>query len=212
MEPLVIISATGTDVGKTHVGEAFLLGYAPRSIAAYKPIETGVAPGAVGEDDRRLCRRATFHVKQRYTFVPPISPHRAAAEAGVSMDLAAILHDAAEARARSPLLVELAGGLYSPLALKTRNADLVTALTPTLHVLLAPNRLGVLHDVLVTLTAYPAIDAVLLNPAAATDASQPTNAGDLVALGVPCLGTLPRGTPEELASHPHIRSLIDRFR
>jgi dethiobiotin synthetase len=211
MGPLVIISATGTEMGKTHVGEAFLLAHAPRPMAAYKPIETGVAEGSAGEDDTRLLRRATFHVKQRYTFVPPVSPHRAAAEAGERIDPALILEDAARARCRSPLLLELPGGLYSPVTLELRNADLVTALAPTLHVLLAPNRLGVLHDVLVTLAAYPRIDAVVLTPALTVDRSQSTNAGDLAELGAPCLGALPRGTPEELAHHPILRALVARL-
>ncbi len=155
--------------------------------------------------------RATFHVKQRYTFVPPISAHRAAAEAGIAIEPAVIVADARAARQRSALLLELPGGLYSPLSLALRNADLITALSPTLHVLLAPNRLGVLHDVLVARAAYPAIDAVLLTPAASADVSQSANADDLRALGVPCLGTLPRESPEVLANHPLIESLVARL-
>ena len=212
MESLVLISGTGTEVGKTHFGEAFLLAFERHGrIGCFKPIETGVPPGRRGGDDERLASRATFHVKQRYTFEPPISAHRAAAEAGVDIDPAAIVTDAIGARASSALLVELPGGLFSPLSLSLRNADLVTLLAPTLHVLLAPNRLGVLHDVLVTLRAYPAIDAVLLTPAATVDVSQSANDHDLRSLGAPCLGTLPRATPEELALHPLIASLVDRL-
>ncbi len=212
MEPLVLISGTGTEIGKTHTGEAFLLAFGRRRpIAAYKPVETGVPPGGRGEDDARLASRATFHVKQRYTFVPPISAHRAAAEAGVVIDTAVILEDARSARERSALLLELPGGLFSPLSLTLRNADLISSLCPTLHVLLAPNRLGVLHDVLVARQAFPAIDAVLLTPAASTDVSQSANDEDLRALGVPCLGTLPRTSAEVLANHPLIESLVTRL-
>ena len=212
MEPLVIISATGTEVGKTHLGEALLLAHAPHPIAAYKPVETGIRPGGVGEDDARLRTRATFHVKQRYSFVPPISAHRASAEAGVVIDMALIAADVVTARQRSALLVELPGGLYSPLTLSLRNADLVTLLAPTLHILLAPNRLGVLHDVLSVFAAYPAIDAVVLTPAPGTDASRSANAADLVDLGIPCLGTLPTAPAETLARHPILIGLANRLR
>ena len=50
-------------------------------------------------------------------------------------------------REASPLVVELAGGLFSPLAPQLTNAEVIAALAPTFTFLVAPDRLGVLHDI-----------------------------------------------------------------
>lgn len=50
-------------------------------------------------------------------------------------------------------LIETAGGLYTPLSNQQRNVDLLQAFPDCHWVLIARNRLGVLHDVIVTLEA-----------------------------------------------------------
>ena len=63
---------------------------------------------------------------------------------------------------------------------------MLAALSPTLHVLVAPDRLGVLHDVGAALAAWP--DApetwVVLSAPAASDASTGDNAAELETLGI----------------------------
>ena len=212
MGALVVVTGCGTGIGKTHFAESLIWRLAGDGwrVGSYKPIETGIEPGAVeGADSRRLAGAAVFHVKQRYVFGPPVSPHLAARDVGVSIDLARIAADVKDSREQADaMVVELAGGLFSPLGQTTTNADLVTQLNPTLHVLIASNRLGVLHDVLaVTKTGVP-LDLVLLMPAGIADLSQTSNATELRALGVPCLGALPFGPSKDLANDPILSEVV----
>jgi len=80
-----------------------------------------------------------------------VAPHLAARRAGVRIDLKEIQRWLGEHPA-PVVAVETAGGLFSPLTDKGfTNADLVTALAPAALVLVAPDRLGVLHDLTATL-------------------------------------------------------------
>ena len=119
-----------------------------REIAAIglKPVETGVGPlgsGSDGPSDQQRLWEASlafhvkhsaspaFHVKQSlYAFPQPVSPHLAARMAGQRIDLGAILRWIEEQSA--PLVVvETAGGLFSPLGPGLTNADLARALQPS---------------------------------------------------------------------------------
>jgi dethiobiotin synthetase len=86
------------------------------------------------------------------------------------------------------VLVESAGGCFSPLHLGVTNADLAFALEPAVWILVAPDALGVLHDVSATLGVLSARrrlpDHVLLSAAREPDASTGTNAAELSALGI----------------------------
>jgi dethiobiotin synthetase len=86
------------------------------------------------------------------------------------------------------LLVETAGGLFSPLAESLTNWDVARSLEPARWLLVAPDALGVLHDVTATLGAAAARgrtpDLVVLSAAREPDASTGTNAGELQRLGL----------------------------
>jgi hypothetical protein len=82
-------------------------------------------------------------------------------------------------------LIESAGGAFSPLATRLTNVDLALALEPALWVLVAPDALGVLHDVTSTLRALPRPpDAIVLSSARAADASTGSNAAELTSLDI----------------------------
>ena len=82
-------------------------------------------------------------------------------------------------------LVELAGGAFSPLGVGLTNVDLALALEPALWLLVAPDALGVLHDVTATLRALPrAPDAVVLSGSRLRDESTGSNARELVSLAI----------------------------
>jgi dethiobiotin synthetase len=87
-------------------------------------------------------------------------------------------------------VIETAGGVFSPLSATTSNYDLALRLEPATWVLLAPNRLGVLHDALATLQAmdargrYP--DRLVLHAPVESDTSTPTNARLLERWGLKC--------------------------
>jgi dethiobiotin synthetase len=117
------------------------------------------------------------------------------------------------------LLVELAGGLYSPLGPDLTNADAARALTlahrATRVLLVAPDRLGVIHDVTAATRAARAesvpLDGVVLSAPATPDPSTGTNELELVRfVTVPILGTLPRAPAAAMLDAPALaRALAD---
>ena len=89
----IVVVGTGTGIGKTHLSVALVayLARAGRQVCGLKPIESGVPPGAVGEDATALAAAGVFHVKQPqpYALPDPVSPHLAARRLGVLHDVAA---------------------------------------------------------------------------------------------------------------------------
>lgn len=217
MSSLLVIAGTGTDVGKTHVSCAVLRAWGARGarISGYKPVESGV-DGSGGSDQDRLDASATFHVKhQRLELRAAISPHLAARDEGVTLDWKPCVAHALQLRAACDgVVLELAGGLFTPLTDTTRNADLAVALHPTSLVLVAMDRLGVLHDVDVCLRAAPElrIRAIALNAPPVADGSTGRNAEELTRLlGRPVV-SFPRAQPGDAASVAAAQQLMTAVR
>jgi dethiobiotin synthetase len=211
---LIVVTGTGTGIGKTHVTEALLRAWGLSGrVCGLKPIESGVPVGSEGDDSKRLRLASTFHVKQSppYVFEPPVSPRLAAKLSGATLDLSVLQSYVASVRAEADgVIVELPGGLYSPLSDALTNADLASALEPTRTLVVAPNRLGVLHDLgAVTRAARAsglALDGIILSDPAERDLSSETNEEEAAAvLHTPVLCWLPRASAEELASYPALR-------
>jgi dethiobiotin synthetase len=185
----VVVLGTGTDVGKTYVTACLARGLREHGPAlALKPIESGVAPGVAG--DAGLIAEGAGHppILSPWRFPRPVSPHLAAREQGVTLDAYQIASWVAEQEAHAGAaisLVELAGGAFSPLGVGVTNVDLASALEPAVWLLIAPDALGVLHDVGAALRALPrAPDALLLSGARKADQSTGSNAIELVRLGI----------------------------
>lgn len=185
----IVILGTGTDVGKTYVTAC--LARALREhvmVSALKPIESGVDAGVVG--DAGVIAAAAGHAPalSPWRFPRPVSPHLGAREAGQPLMVAQVAAWVVEQEqlAGAPIsLVELAGGAFSPLSPGVTNVDLALALSPALWLLVAPDALGVLHDVTATLRALPrAPDAVVLSGSRAADQSTGSNARELASLGI----------------------------
>lgn len=156
----LFVTGSDTGVGKTFVSCGLLalwrqqgLGPQPR-----KPVESGCplrAGAYVPEDGAALAAAAGLPSAALATVTPwrfpdALAPDQAAANQGVSLTVADL--KAACAADDSPLLVEGAGGFYSPLCSDGLNADLAQALgLPVL--LVAEDRLGVLNTCLLTLEA-----------------------------------------------------------
>jgi len=159
----VFITGTDTGVGKTRIGAALahlLLGRG-LSVRVRKPVESGCLTGPDGglvPQDASVLREAAGSTEPlelicRYRLQAPLSPERAAELEGMTLDLGR-LHAACMEGIRSDdfLLVEGAGGFYSPIARGALNADLASGLgLPVLVV--APDRLGTLNHTLLTLEA-----------------------------------------------------------
>jgi|HubBroStandDraft_2_1064218.scaffolds.fasta_scaffold231128_2 dethiobiotin synthetase len=216
---LLVVSGTGTGIGKTHFSEAILIVLAHHyaRVAGVKPIETGVGEATVS-DAARLEGVSSFHVKRfGYVFAEPLSPHLAARESDtpIRLDVLVPLIHAARADA-DVILVELPGGLFSPLSDTEVNADLARALDPDVTLLVAQDRLGVLHEVLSThraaSTAAVDLDGIVLIAPERPDPSTGLNAGELGRiLEVPVVALVGRGTPQELAAQDELVSLGERL-
>jgi dethiobiotin synthase len=225
----IVVLGTGTSVGKTYVttclAKALHRRFPAAPIMALKPIETGVvAQETTGEssfDPFRACSDASaleiasFHTappKQHplYAFVTPASAYRAATVEGRRVDIARIVywlqhHTRQYDTPQAWLLVETAGGVFSPLDVGCTNLDLALALEPSGWLLIAPDALGVIHDVTATLgamrSAARAPDWVVLSAARAPDDSTGSNVDELAELGVAqpvtCIGrNQPNGIDE----------------
>ena len=221
---MLLVCGTGTGVGKTHFSVALLkCAGLTRSVLGFKPVESGCREWAPESDHAALTAASTFHVKHlpEYCLVQPISPHLAARREGTTIDVARIVARIQElAEGPELLLVEMAGGLFSPLNDTALNADLARDLQRQLPqartVLVAPDRLGVLHDLGATiraaLVADVKLDGIVLSAPTEPDAASGTNGPELVHfMSLPLWGTLPRLPIDQLhadASIEHIYSLL----
>jgi dethiobiotin synthetase len=143
-----------------------------------------------------------------FAFKDPISPHLAARRSHREVSLPNIARWLRTAENRETIhhttihwtLLETAGGAFSPLNATSTNTDLAILLDPAVWILVAPDALGVLHDVRATLAALRhharEPDFVVLSAARARDASTGTNARELSRLGIANpIATLSRGAP-----------------
>ncbi len=207
MKTFVVVVATGTEVGKTHVSDSVLrsLRAAGRACVGLKPVESGVeGPGRT--DWERLGAAAGKHVAPMLSFDEPVSPHLAARDAGVEVELSELVAWV-KGNEEPVTLVETAGGLLSPLSETASNLDLCVALGPRRILLVAGNRLGVLHDVAVCMLALERAGwgkervVVVLNDVQEPEGrAMATNAEELQRLGV----------VEHLVCFPHLPPAADR--
>ena len=225
---LLVVSGTGTGIGKTHATAALLAawsrvllqhGVAEPRVAGLKPVESGAVPGGPS-DALTLEHASTFHVKRfppPYMLARPVSPHLAAADEGRTLELGVIVSYVEGVRHLTHgVAVELPGGLFTPLAPELSNADVAVALRPDAVLLVAPDRLGVLHDVGAATRAAAAlglaITGVVLVAPELADASTGTNAAELALVTpVPVVAVLPRADIATLARRDDVDAWIRSF-
>ena len=94
----IVVTGTGTHIGKTHVTCALARACATRKrrVAAFKPIESGVEPGNLETTDAAALANASTPELRRwgspvYTLREPLSPHLAARRANITLSLAPVL-------------------------------------------------------------------------------------------------------------------------
>jgi dethiobiotin synthetase len=158
----LFVVGTDTDVGKTAVAVAMLRGLvaAGRQVAAYKPVASGIAAAAEpGGDPERLWEAAgrvgAIAAVCPQCFPAPLSPPRAARVAGRMVDEPLLRAGLAAWRECEIVVVEGAGGLFSPLAARTLGADLAREFGYPLVVVDAA-RLGAIGRSLATVRAAQA--------------------------------------------------------
>jgi dethiobiotin synthetase len=180
----LVVTGTGTGVGKTVLSGLLVrriiqLG---RTIRAFKPLCSG------GRGDALALEAAsggaqTLDEINPWHFEAPLSPALAARLERRTVTLEEVSAYVRQHSKQSELtLVEGAGGLLSPLTVDGDTRDLIVLLKAR-PLIVAANRLGVIHDVRATLGCLPpslrsSVPVVLMAPATA-DASTARNARSL---------------------------------
>jgi dethiobiotin synthetase len=154
------ITGTDTEIGKTVVATALVRALVTRGlrVAAMKPVASGAqrTPQGLRNDDA-LALMAASNVAAPYErvnpfcFEPAISPHIAAEEANIAIDLAHIRRNlsALAAPPADYVIVEGAGGWLAPIGPDATMQDLAKALDLPV-VLVVGVRLGCINHALLT--------------------------------------------------------------
>ena len=154
----LFITATGTNVGKTHTTLKLIEAFASRgfSVGVFKPIETGVA---FTPHDASLLLKACQKVNENfvplspkditaYTFSLPASPF--CADVNKNIIISEIIKKYHElSQLCDILLVEGAGGLMVPITKDFMMIDLAKKLKSKV-LLVTPSRLGCINDTLLS--------------------------------------------------------------
>lgn len=152
------VTGTDTGVGKTLVSCALLHAFAlaGKTAIGMKPVAAGCEAGK-WLDVEQLIAASTVSAAREwinpYALVPPIAPHIAAKQAGVTIDLAVIQQAFyALQKTADRVIVEGAGGFLVPLGDRYDTRDLACALGLPV-VLVVGLRLGCLNHALLTAQA-----------------------------------------------------------
>ncbi|HEX4334947.1 MAG TPA: AAA family ATPase [Polyangiaceae bacterium] len=176
-----------------------------------------VGPPPKGSDAwslERVSRGTPIRPHPLLAFAEPVSAHLAARRERARISVAKVaraltLH---ATTLRGWQVIETAGGAFSPLGPNETNFDLALALDPSIWVVVAPDALGVLHDVRATLLAMRACgrepDHLVLCAAREHDASGGTNAAELPRVGLPKLAAILGRDDDSRSLAPLIRRLF----
>ncbi len=212
------ITGTDTGVGKT-VLTALLTRYLRErgvNAAALKPVCSGDRADARALY-AALAGALTLDEINPWYFRAPMAPLLAARRERKRVALADVLaHARAMQKRFDVMLIEGAGGLLSPLGEKFDSRELIAALRAT-PMVVCPNRLGAVNQVLLTLAALPQSAScrarvVLMSPSK-PDASTTTNASLLAEfLDAKCIFCLPwlggHFDPEKILNDSRVRRMF----
>ena len=162
---MLFITGTDTDVGKTVATSQLLRAFAANGLSAIgmKPVASGCEwrDGALWNADVAAHAAASnvaapLSLVNPYQFEPPISPHLAARQAGVSVDLDHLADCAHQlAQLADVVIVEGAGGWLAPLSDTASMQDLAVKLSAPV-ILVVGMRLGCLNHALLSARAIEA--------------------------------------------------------
>jgi dethiobiotin synthetase len=201
----LFVTGTDTGVGKTVVAAAIVAALRAdgERVAAFKPVVTGADEPADPDwppDDELLARAAGMRAEDVMAarFGPPVSPHLAAALAGVPPLDAAALRAVFAARAAEAdvVVAEGVGGLLVPLAPGYLVRDLAVDLVLPLVIVARPG-LGTINHTLLTLEAARGaglrVAGVAITPwPESPTAMEDDNRATIARLGEVEVATLPR--------------------
>ncbi len=177
----LFITGTDTDAGKTYVSALIVraLRHSGASVGVYKPVASGCVdpPGATSSRRRHSIdaeilweasgRRGNPWDVCPQRFLAPVAPPIAARREGTAVDEQLLVEGLIAAESDVDwVLIEGAGGLFSPISANWSVADLAIDLASDV-VIVAANRLGTVHQVVATVVAGQArripIRGIILN-------------------------------------------------
>ncbi|MFJ9398349.1 dethiobiotin synthase [Streptomyces californicus] len=203
MSTILVVSGTGTEIGKTVVTAAVAAAAQGRRVAVLKPAQTGLAPGEPG-DAAEVARLAGSGVTavELARFPEPLAPATAARRAGLAPVRPVEVAEAAQklATEHDLVLVEGAGGLLVRFDDEGGTLADAARLLAAPVLVVAPAGLGTLNATALTAEALRArgLDCrgvVIGSMPAEPDLAARCNVEDLpVAAGAPLLGAVPEGS------------------
>ena len=222
--PKLFFAGTDTDVGKTYVASlaARVIVANGIKLGVYKPVASGcqIEQGQlIAEDAVSLWKAAGKPLSLEQVcpqrFKAPLAPPEAAALEKTQVDAEKIRDGIKIWEQNSELvIVEGAGGLFSPLAAGMLNIDLAQQLNAPV-IVVAANRLGAIHQTLATCEAaakrgIQPMGIVLCDPTGTADDSANSNSEQIQKYcSVPILGSVPFNGTEEDAEF--LKSLSDHI-
>ncbi|TWU54602.1 ATP-dependent dethiobiotin synthetase BioD 1 [Rubripirellula tenax] len=214
--PTLFFAGTDTDVGKTFVACMFarLLRDRGHRVGIYKPVASGCRDEnaiRIADDAVALWNAAgrpgSIQRVCPQMFLAPLAPPAAAAQEGRQVDAERLFTEASHwDDVCDALIIEGAGGLFSPLADGVLNIDLARKFADAHLIIVAANRLGVIHQTLATIEAARnrgrmPVGIVLCDPKGTAEPSTDTNASQIAAYtDVPIIGNVPYLTSTDALS------------
>lgn len=156
----LFISGSGTDVGKTWIAIHLIHALSEKySVVARKPMESDCIKGDNGlvPKDATLLNKACknpepIDVVCRFKFAACVSGEKASVGQGVSVNLSDLVQAAQPSNDKDFVMVEGAGGFYSPIARQTLNSDFAWALGLPI-VIVVKDELGAINQALLSIEA-----------------------------------------------------------
>ncbi len=213
----IFVTGTDTEIGKTWVSLGLIAAFQKQgeSTIGMKPVSAGcdvTSHGLRNDDAVRLQQAGSVPVAYEavnpYAFEPPVSPHLAADQAGVTIDLTTITSAYTRlANEADRVVVEGVGGWHAPLGTAITVADMAKALGLPV-IMVVGLRLGCLNHALLSARAIRADGLELAGWIANELTSDMAAAAENVHylsehLGAPLLGVaphMPQLDPERLAA------------
>ena len=174
MNKYIFITGTNTDVGKTYIGTKLIKVLNKKyGFMAFKPIETGckeiknrLIPADSAMYYKILKNYQTLDELNPYRFLPPVSPYLAIREAKKKIYIKNYYQKLKVLSNRSPVLIEGAGGAFSPLALDGLNIDFMK-LVKSINILVIKDELGCISSAISNILAFDKykvrLDLLVLN-------------------------------------------------
>ena len=172
MSKHIFITGTNTDVGKTFIGIKLIKYLVKVGYLAFKPIETGckkrgklLNPSDSSKYYKALNNKISLDKINPYRFIEPISPYLAIKRERKRVYLKNYIAKLEELKSPS-ILVEGAGGAFSPLALDGLNIDLMK-LIKSFNILVVKDELGCISSTISNIYAFERyktrLDLIILN-------------------------------------------------